>query len=391
MKKIGVKSMEIGFLVLILILFTLVGCGRNTGTEKSSIRNDEEGREYLTSSDELEDGCFYILRQGRYYPLYTMESMPDGRLYEPDYGNFPETVCFPEDSFGRIPVLTEEDRLVCFQTGVIDESFRFRRYRDLGTTVGILYLRKTESGRYVFDAVKGGSLVERSDAEKLSVLSCEAVVLESIGGSLLREGNITEAGTIAGLERGACYQAEIYTGSVLKKTLLSADVRVLSEMERAENSSYVYLPEGVVSVSLPGYFHSGFYSVNGSGIFCLLKDESSAENTDFNQENIPSENTEEIPGFQSFTAERTDEIKETFVVRRTGDVLILVREKENGMLPGSACTVLLESGGRVLYTGKSTEGECRKAVFLYPGRYELKIRAADPERYEYLVRMMEKT
>ena len=158
-------------------------------------------------------------------------------------------------------------------------------------------LNETVSGRYSFELES--DYINDSDANKVSVLPTESAIIDKVSQKELRKGNISNYGTIIGLKQDKLYPFEIYAGTVLNKINIKADTRILGSMQVYESNDYEFLSSNIVKVNIPEWFNSGYYMINGLGLFRYVVGSSYDESTNFNVPNeegdgIIEESTEEM-------------------------------------------------------------------------------------------------
>ena len=209
-----------------------------------------------------------------------------------------------QDDFKAIPTLYEGDRLVYRYNTSFDEDFTFERYLDLGYTVGVANLSPRETGHYelgVSAKDNSGNINPVSDMTQIESLAGQTVTFETLGGSEIRSANVTSSGTIRGLKKGKRYKAEIYTGTEVNDFTFTADSHAMCSYQVYTSKDYQYQSSKIIEVSIPSFFNSGYYSIDGSGLFRYVKGDSYDDNTDFSILNIApgAQGTESLANEQS--------------------------------------------------------------------------------------------
>ena len=271
----------------ILAASILAGCGNGGNVDNGPTPSfiDENGIEYYDKTADLQRGCFYTASETGYAsPTW------DTTSFEPDssitYSNNNKVAWFDEESWKYIPTIYSGDCIVYRTRDEFDETFYFEKYFDLGYTVGICNLSETQSGRFKFNTKPDTAQINsKSDAYKLTELGDINVTLDAIGGGMLRKENVSMAGTVLGLEKDLSYKAEIYVGTEVQDCVLKADSHALYSMQMNQVTDYEFIEAEIIEIYIPEYFKSGYYSVNGSGIFRYVNGTEYDENTDFNEDN----------------------------------------------------------------------------------------------------------
>lgn len=280
-------------------VLVLGGCGSKnskTGTDEM-IQTTVSS---IGSMDKMANGSFAIehTENGKteYYLPYSGYATFDKE--KPVSAADASRVLWFQDDFNAIPTLYEGDKLVYRYNESFDEDFTFERYLDLGYTVGVANLTPRDTGHYELDIASQGdndSICPVSDMTSIEKFAGQTVTFETLGGSEIRSANVTSSGTIRGLKKGKQYKAEIYTGTEVNDFTFTADSRALCSYQVYTSTDYTYQSSKIIEVSIPSFFNSGYYSIDGSGLFRYVKGDSYDDDTDFSIMNIApgSQGTEE--------------------------------------------------------------------------------------------------
>ena len=115
-------------------------------------------------------------------------------------------------------------------------------------------------------------------------------ILRSPHCQALLKGMVTRAGTVLGLTKDSKYSVDVYVGSELSRLTLRADSRALAAMKTYDLTDYTFLEDKVLRIDIPQSLPTGYYLVNGKGLFRYVAGSAYDENTDFNapEEVIPA-------------------------------------------------------------------------------------------------------
>lgn len=188
----------------------------------------------------------------------------------------------------KIPTLYEGDELIYYSNNAIPTTLSIERFYDHGYTIGVYGLEEniTGSEQYVLrSSTTNSGLKTGSSAAKLAQLLTEddsAISFADIGEQPVNAEKISKAGTIKGLLCNSDYKTSVYKGTQRYTVTLTADTRVFSSMESFSSISYDLIGNGVLRVNLPDYLKSGYYYINGVGIFRYVKGTSYDNTTNFN-------------------------------------------------------------------------------------------------------------
>lgn len=375
-------------IILLASAMCLSGCSFSR-KKKTNVEEDTNSVGYIEKMDELKEGGYYIYHDDKYLIPYIGKATFDTASDRSQYTNSGRVAWFMDD-FNKIPTLYEGDYLVYYTSNPLNETFNIERFEYFGYTIGISGLRKKSSGRYAFNALKSNSsssyINSNSDAGRLYDLGSSEVIIDNIGGSKLRAGNITRAGTIYGLEQDKLYAADLYVGTNLNTYVLKADTIALVSMEHRSTNDYTFLRSKILRINLPENLNDGYYAVNGSGIFRYVNGKSYSENTDFNVPNADTKKAESDDSEQSLAVD-DDVIKERFTVNRSGKITVEVTYGENMKADYAISDPIGKLiGDSSVYTLTNVdEGKMSITVNVNAGEYTLELTGLYGRSYKYAV------
>ncbi len=254
--------------LLMASVLTLSACGNE---EAKGVNKNSQFDYYRT----MEEGQFYICHAAD----HSMEIPYVGKSSAKG-----EILWYKED-FDQIPTLYEGDRLVYYTPKVIDEKFVYRRFEDFGYSVGICQMVATTSRRPAISTKPDdGCTYPGGDTDELLAYPVEYVLMDTFAGVKVRipettyseeeakDGVLTRIGTINNLEKGKTYATKIYTGTELPKDFkFKADVHIFGLMDEVEKSDFQFVDGNVIELVIPEWFNSGYYTINGQGVFRLIR------------------------------------------------------------------------------------------------------------------------
>ena len=369
-------------IISLIVTISLPMSGCSLFTRKRGFNDKSYSVEVVTDASDLRDNAYYVKHGDEYYRLY----IGDATFQSDNSGSANSRVAWFGKDITRIPTMLKNDILVYHSSSDIEDSINVERFEDLGYTIGICGMQETDSGRYSFTTTPEAMNIDRnSDAGKLYQLGSRTYVMDKIGGTELRSGNISRAGTIIGLQEGKKYNIEIYSGTIVSKYTITADICAFASMDSYEIKGFDYMEGQTVSIKFPEYFNSGYYYVNGYGIVRYINDTQDIENADMNIPNIKYESAEwddeseqetEMPPSVESADVRTFDLEEPKKIRVT------INYTEDGTsytTPGAK--IIGDDGAYTL----SPEGEGKLSVTadLSAGVYRLQIYEMDGRLYTY--------
>ena len=209
----------------------------------------------------------------------------------------PRSIWISSDTDDSIPTVTKDYLLIYVSSTAVPDGIIFERFADYGYSIGLSNMMKDGSGHYYIEyaAVDEDDykyyLDMNSDASQLSSLEAiERLYLDKVGNIKVRENNVSDGGTVLGLKKDKDYVCEFYTGTYYQDFKLTANIHTFSSLERFTSYEYEFMHSNFIVISIPDYFKSGYYFVNGVGLFRYVADSDEAtyngkaydENIDWN-------------------------------------------------------------------------------------------------------------
>ena len=371
-----------------LLATALTACGEPTNTA-GAITGDTKS---YTSS--LEDGKYYVRdKDNNCTPVY----FGNGTFEEGEISTTPanDRVLWYKDDFDKIPTLYEGDSLIMFTKNEIEERMVFERFELFNPTIGICGMEELKSGRFkIYTDKEKKCTYPYGDTDEILKLENDSVILENIGGQDVRketDGNVTStfltrSGTILGLTKDKAYNVKIYEGTILHDYIFTADVIPLGSMETTETYDYAFEEDNLIKINIPDFFNTGYYMINGAGLFRYVKGDSYSDSTIFNNPNVPPEgaqyatiNQEQVQENLEFAmnaAEEEEGTERTFTIKKEGSVNVQVsftipgNYGEGDGLDDVAATIEAPNGGS-MYMIQQADGSLARQFKAQPGTYTI--------------------
>ena len=193
---------------------------------------------------------------------------------------YPRSIWIDTDTDVLIPTVTSSERLIYVSKTEVPEAIIFERFADYGYTIGVSNMIKDTGGHYFFEYAVSDEedykyyLDIRSDAKQLTELeTVTKLYLDKVGDVKVDENSVSDGGTVLGLTKDKSYVCEFYTGTFYQDFLLTANVHSFGSMERFVSYDYEFMHSTFIVIKIPEYFTSGYYFVNGVGLFRYVDDE----------------------------------------------------------------------------------------------------------------------
>lgn len=221
-----------------------------------------------------------------------------------------------DDNESKIPTLYKGDELIFYSNSTLPTSYKLERFYDHGYSIGIYGLteRIKGSGQYVLDVNNTVGVKKNSTAAKVAnylTKDDSFVSIANVGDIKITSKDISKSGTIKGLIHGSQYNVDVYTGTYRHSIKMTADTRIFSSYElfKLTANAYDFVGNGVIKINLPDYLKSGYYCINGAGLFRYVADGTSYDDsTNFNDPIVIKDDNGKI----IYDPRTTEKVKTTY-------------------------------------------------------------------------------
>lgn len=265
-----------------MLMTAFVACGEAVEKDPSEAYMDllKEDMIYIRHED-------YTVEQV-YMPYHTLssEKIESGNI------NHDRVLWFKED-WANVPTLYKGDALIYYTPSDFNEVFTFERFFDQGYSIGLRKLGYTSTGRvYVSTGIDKKLTYPNGDTDVINDFKSNSyLIIDALGGTQLRYENlntrISDYGFLTGLEKDRTYTVEIYNGTIKNVFEFTANVRVLGSAEYDITTDFNFVNGRIIEIPIPKDWNSGYYLINGLGMFRYVNGLSYDDDTDFN---IPNPN-----------------------------------------------------------------------------------------------------
>jgi len=282
------RKVIFGFLSVV-VMFTFSGCSLET-LASSSYDDTYE----LSDVKELKSGCGYVwnpatdesifedIKTVNEKPVFFKITLGDYNFKGDelsDTGEYPRTVWMNEENDKRIPTVTSKDHLLYISDTQVPTEIVFERFGDYGYTIGVANLVADGGDHYYIPYAEEAEEEYKYyiDMESDAVDLCEfttitRLYLDKVGDVVVNKDSVSDGGTVLGLEKGKDYVCEFYTGTYYQDFLLRANIHTFCSFERFVSYDFKFLHSTCISITIPEYLKSGYYVVNGVGLFRYVAD-----------------------------------------------------------------------------------------------------------------------
>lgn len=296
MKKI--LAIFIGIMLVFTIFYALYYAGVISFETVADLENEEAA--VVISIDDLENDKFYIWHDTEHSleedlagtsdpDVFTI--CPEGTINWNKNKGAARTIWFPSTEDSHIPTLYPGDELIYVsQTSVPGESssviengnIRWERFADYGYSIGVTNLVADKSGHYYieYNSDTGFSgfindLTDAKDVAEFKNFAGSRIYLDKVGNIDIREGLVSDGGTILNLSKDSEYLCKWYKGSYVSDFKLTASVHAFCSMESfntvkwdfVSNDSNLTHIRSCITITIPEEFKSGYYYISDIGFF----------------------------------------------------------------------------------------------------------------------------
>lgn len=193
---------------------------------------------------------------------------------------YPRSIWVSSDEDDTIPTVTKDDLLIYVSSTEVPDGILFERFADYGYSIGISNMIEDGGGHYYIEyaAVDEDDYKHyvdmNSDAAQVSELEpITKLYLDQVGNIKVDEETVSDGGSVLELTKDKSYICEFYTGTFYQDFKLTANIHSFSSLERFTSYDYEFMHSNFIVISIPEYFKSGYYFVNGVGLFRYVAEE----------------------------------------------------------------------------------------------------------------------
>lgn len=277
-KKLYFILIVVGIVIFIVIMIVTGGITLETFSQNNQTKS-------VTSTvDDLGDNCYYVwhnpktndITKDLTQPAETdvFKLCPSGIVNWGKDSLVTHTVWFTGDMDQDIPTLYPGDKLLYVSSNYVPyNGIEWERFADYGYTIGVANMIGDDSGHYHISNEDGkgfnGYVCRDSDANQLNenFSAVSNLFLDKIGGTKIREDNVSDGGTANNLVKNKEYICEWYTGTIYQDFKMTANVHTLGLMESFTTYDYEFLHSNCIEIPIPNWFKTGYYYVDGIGMF----------------------------------------------------------------------------------------------------------------------------
>lgn len=197
-----------------------------------------------------------------------------------DIDQYPRSIWISSEKDEEIPTVTSKNALLYISNTKVPEEIVFERFADYGYSIGISNMEPDGGGHYYITYAETNeddykySVDMKSEAAQVTQFdTIDRLFLDKVGGMEVNEETVSEGGTVLGLAKDESYICEFYTGTFYQDFKLAANIHSFGKLERFVCYDYEFLHANCIRIEIPEWFKSGYYFVQGVGLFRYVADE----------------------------------------------------------------------------------------------------------------------
>lgn len=280
----------IAILSLVIMCFSMTGCSvfetlgglsEDKPVSFADIDDLESGKAYVwhdDSVDNIKDDLKKVPDHDVFFTCITGDINFKGEETAETYQT-PRSIWIDSNTDSQIPTVTSKDKLIYISETTVPESIIFERFADYGYTIGVSNMVADGGDHYYIVYAESDEddykkyVDVKSDASALAEFSTiTRLYLDKVGDTRVDSDNVSDGGTVLGLKKDESYICEFYTGTFYQDFKLKANIHSFGSFERFVSYDYEFLHSNCISITIPNYFVSGYYFVNGVGLFRYVSD-----------------------------------------------------------------------------------------------------------------------
>jgi hypothetical protein len=293
--KVNKKVIIIGGVLLTCVIGAIAFKTYKDGKAKQLAQNDYSMHNYTV--DQLEGGTYYIKTGDTFNKVVpgTLLSTAQNDTAIPKQAS-PETrILMLGQDDQQVPTLYSDTQLIYKAQSTTDKKgnvtnspaptdFYLERFADEGYSIGIHGLSTNpdattsvsneetstadadENAKYRV-IVNASTFYPNSSISSLNCKTGDNVIIDKIDGLPVNKDNVSISGTVTGLTKGKSYKVDAYSGTNYIGTDAVADTHMFSSFELYDLKDYSMDPNNYLIITMPDYMWSGYYYINGLGLF----------------------------------------------------------------------------------------------------------------------------
>ncbi len=291
---IGEKIMKKLLLITLIINYVILLSGCNNIFQQ---KKDKYAQVEL-EKENLKEDVYYIKNGTRFVKVH-----PASQVSVKDSATGQETqLCFLTKDYKTVPTLYKGEIIAIASKTFAIPSLSVTRFRELGYSFGFFGAAFTKDGYIYFDNEKN-SLGKSDSTKYFKDTKSTEIRIETINESPVSAEMLTSTGVMNCLTENGCYDITFYSGTYYMSGQITSDTFTLQEYEYYTLKNSSDTKNGYLSFSMPEDAKSGWYYINGAGLFKYVADEKGVDESklDYNEPYYTEEKSQDAAYAQKFS------------------------------------------------------------------------------------------
>ena len=263
---LGRKVLALTF-TLLMSMFILSGCDSEVEIFEDA---DAKYKPVAVSNTKLSNDVYYVKEGTKFYQVYETDTKGGS-------GDIDNKRCtFYLGVYERkVPTYYKGELLAYASKNNTIDDMKLERYSDTGYSIG-MHGAKWENDYITFnlsqDTVKGSDA-----ATKFKNARSNYIMIESINGQKVSADMLNKAGVFVGFEKDKDYNVSFWAGTYYGEITVTADTHFFQSYEIFTLEDHEITKNGYIAVRVPQDFKSGYYIIDGQGLFRYVDQEKGAD------------------------------------------------------------------------------------------------------------------
>ena len=298
----------------ILILIMSIACLLLAGCDSDIqwFKEKDSGKLVGVEDTKMKQEVYYTKQGSRFYP--TLNPKAGAAQTKAMGGTDPTRVIPLCNNSNLVPSLYYGEGIAYTAEKNLVSEVIIERYKDMGFSLGCYHGTFDENGYYTVDRAMQ-CLEDSSLGKFLDKKNGDTIRIDKINDQKVDVNMVDlESGVIVGLEEGKSYVVQIYVGTKFYTEELIADTQMLKSFEfyDGDSANIDFSPNGYLYYNMPTNRKSGYYWINGSGLFKYydFKKGDQPEDADMNAPFYENERDAIIANSKQFTVSVPNRVKD---------------------------------------------------------------------------------
>lgn len=252
----------------LFIIFTIIFCTLLGGCKPIFQQKTDKYLQVELSKNQLKPNIYYIKDGTKFIATYKANT---ASVKNANGQN--QNIVFLTIDYKTVPTLYKNEIIAIASQKTDISDIKLTRYKEIGYTIGSYGLTPDAEG-YLSGSLKSNIYINSGMYQYLSSKAkSDQLRIISINNQPVSKEMLTNTGIFNCLEKKASYSFDYYAGTYYSTGTAVADTFMLEEYEYYNLTESYNTKNGYIAFSMPEDAKSGWYYINGSGLFKYVAEE----------------------------------------------------------------------------------------------------------------------